>query len=110
MTVTLAPNESMVGDGWLRAGTVASPQGAVAFFGNTHAASHVAGLRGAVCRGFMRAYFADSVATLGEAALAGKTQLDSEYHEPLDYQGFNLLGDPTLLYRTAKPFAVQVEV
>ena len=109
MTVTLAPNESMVGDGWLRAGTVAAPQGAVAFFGNTHAASHVAGQRGAVCRGFMRAYFADSVATLGEAALAGKTQLDSEYHDPIEYQGFNLLGDPTLLYWTAKPFAAQVE-
>ena len=109
MTVTLAPNESMVGDGWLRAGTVASPKGAVAFFGNTRAASHVAPLRSAVCRGFMRAYFADSVATLGEAALAGKTQLDSEYHEPLDYQGFNLLGDPTLLYWTAQPFVVQVE-
>ncbi len=109
MTVTLASNESMVGDAWLRAGTPAIPQGAVAFFGNTHAASHVAGLRGAVCRGFMRAYFADSVATLGEAALAGKLQLDNEYHDSIEYQGFNLLGDPTLLYRTAKPFPVQVE-
>ncbi len=108
MTVTLAPNESMVGDAWLRAGTVASPQGAVAFFGNTHAASHVAGLRSAVCRGFMRAYFADSVATLGEAALAGKAQLDTEYQNAIEYQGFNLLGDPTLLYWTAKPFPVEV--
>jgi hypothetical protein len=108
-TVTLAPNESMVGDAWLRAGTVAVPKGAVAFFGNTHAASHVAGQRGAVCRGFMRAYFADSVQTLGEAALAGKAQLDTEYHDSIEYQGFNLLGDPTLLYWTAKPFAVQVE-
>jgi hypothetical protein len=109
MTVTLAPNESMVGDAWLRGGTVASPQGAVAFFGNTHAASSVAAQRGAVCRGFMRAYFADSVATVGEAALAGKAQLDTEFHDPVEYQGFNLLGDPTLLYRTAKPFSVQVD-
>jgi len=109
MTMTLAPNESMVGDGWLRAGSVASPRGAVAFFGNTRAAGDVAGQRSAVVRGFMRAYFADSVATLGEAALAGKAQLEIEYHEPLDYQGFNLLGDPTLRYWTAMPFAVQAE-
>jgi voltage-gated potassium channel Kch len=108
-TVTLAPNESMVGDAWLRAGSVASPQGAVAFFGNTHGTGNVAGLRGALSRGFMQAYFQDSVATLGEAALAGKAQLDTEYHEPIDYQGFNLLGDPTLLCWTAKPFPVEVE-
>lgn len=111
MTVTLGPypTDSMVGDAWLRGGTVASPQGAVAFFGNTHAASSVAAQRGAVCRGFMRAYFADSVATLGEAALAGKAQLDTEFHDSIEYQGFNLLGDPTLLYWTAKPFSVQAD-
>jgi hypothetical protein len=108
MTVTLAPNESMIGDGWLRAGTVAAPKGAVAFFGNTHADSHVAQLRGAVARGFMQAYFVDSVGTLGEAALAGKNRLYAEYGSEVEYQGFNLLGDPTLQYRTAAPFAMQV--
>ncbi|MEO0108716.1 MAG: C25 family cysteine peptidase, partial [candidate division WOR-3 bacterium] len=108
MTVSLVPNESMISDGWLRAGTVNAPKGAVAFFGNTHAASHVAPVRSAICRGFVQAYFRDSVPFLGQACRAGREQMYSEFGNSTEYQGFTLEGDPTLRYWTAKPVTATV--
>ncbi len=103
-TMTLAPNESMVGDAWMKAGTLSNMRGAVAFFGNTHSAANVARQRGAVCRGFYDGLFLEGAERLGIAALRAKRQLRNEFPTyTSDYRGFNLLGDPALPIWTATP-------
>jgi len=109
-TMTLAPNESMVGDAWVKAGTVTAPKGAVAFVGNTHSASNVARLRSAMTRGFFTGLFAEGKYELGKAFLRGKEQLNLEYPTyTSDYRGFNLLGDPALDVWTSTPQPLAVE-
>jgi hypothetical protein len=108
-TMTLAPNESMVGDAWMKTGTHASLKGAVAFFGNTHSAVSVARQRGAVCRGFFDGLFLENADRLGIAALRAKRQLRVEFPTyTSDYRGFGLLGDPALPVWTATPRLLDV--
>lgn len=108
-TMTLAPNESMVGDAWVKAGTLTNFRGAVAFFGNTHSASDVARPRGAVARGFFDGLFAENTYKLGKVVLRAKQQLYQEFPTYTgDYRGFNLLGDPDLSIWTATPKALTV--
>jgi hypothetical protein len=109
-TMTLAPGESMVGEAWLKAGTVAEPKGGVAFFGNTYSASHVAQQRSAVCRGFCMGLFTEHKYRLGLACMRAKEQLYLQYSwDTTDYRGFNLLGDPTLDVWTGLPRVLTVE-
>jgi hypothetical protein len=109
-TMTLAPGESMVGEAWLKAGTVTQPRGGVAFIGNTHSATHVAPVRSAMCRGFFAGLFGEDRYWLGQAFLRGKTQLYTEYpSSTYDYRGFNLLGDPTLDVWTGIPRRLTVD-
>jgi hypothetical protein len=100
--------DSMTGNTWVKAGTVTNPCGAVACVGNTHSAISVAGQRSAMTRGFFAGVFTESLLTLGNAVLRGKLQLYNEYHDSMDYMGFNLLGDPELNVWTTVPRAMQV--
>jgi len=109
-TMTLAPGESMIGEAWLKAGTVALPRGGAAFFGNTHSASNVAQQRSAVCRGFCTGLFSEHKYRLGLACIRAKQQLYLQYpSDTSDYRGFNLLGDPTLDVWTGLPRVLTVE-
>jgi hypothetical protein len=88
-TMTLVPGEEMLGDSWMRTGTTENLRGAVAFFGNTHAASNVASVRGAVCRGFYDGLFNENVWKLGKTAIRARLQLHNEYPTyTSDYRGF----------------------
>jgi len=103
-TVSLSGyNDSMTGNTWVKLGTPTNLVGAVAVIGNTHSASNVAGRRSAMTRGFFTGVFAESLLHLGNATLRGKLQLYNEYHDSMDYRGFNLLGDPELNIWTGVP-------
>jgi len=101
-TMTMSPNESMVGERWLRVGTVASPKGAVAFFGNTHTSSNVAAVRATATRGFFRNFFSNTY-QLGKAVLAAKESLYVRFANRAYYEGLNLNGDPELNLLTQIP-------
>jgi len=109
-TLSLAPNDPMLGDSWMRAGTLANLHGGVAFFGNSHPDFQVARQRGAVARGFFDGLFDEGIYKLGKTMLRAKHQLYTEF--PIatrDYRGFNLLGDPDLGIWTATPKPLTVE-
>jgi hypothetical protein len=108
-TVSLSSyNDSMTGNTWVKVGTPTNPYGAVAVVGNTHSASHVAGKRSAMTRGFFTGVFAESLFHLGSAVMRGKLQLYNEYHDSMDYAGFTLLGDPEMGIWTSVPQPLQV--
>ncbi len=108
-TMTLNPGESMVGEAWVKAGTINIPKGGVAFFGNTHSASYVAAQRSAVCRGFITGLFSEHKYTLGLSCVRAKQQLHQQYsNDTSDYRGFNLLGDPCLDVWTGLPRVLTV--
>jgi len=106
-TMTLSPTESMVGEAWLKVGSVERPKGAVAFFGNTHSASRAAPRRGVCTRGFFRALSAN-IGQLGKACLVAKESIYVWFSNQGDYEGFNLLGDPELPVLTGIPKPLNV--
>lgn len=111
-TMSLAPNETMVGDAWVKAGTVNELKGAVAFFGNTHSlASNTTTVRkrSAVARAFTKAVFEEGKTKLGRAMIQAKESLYRAFRDTFDYHGFNLLGDPDLDIWTSTPKFPQVE-
>lgn len=109
-TMALEPYSVMLGDSWMRSGTMADLRGGVAFFGNTHPASRVAEERGAVARGFYDGLFDEGIWRLGRTALRAKHQLHEEFvNDTSDYRGFNLYGDPELGIWTATPKLLTVE-
>ena len=108
-TMTLFPWETMLGEEFVRAGTVQNPKGAVAFFGTTDISSHVSLQRGTATKGFFHALYRDSIYKLGGMAKRGKFILDSLFHNQQSrYMEWNLLGDPELDVWTKTPqlFAV----
>jgi hypothetical protein len=107
-TEALNRYDSMVGDAWMRVGAPESPRGAVAFLGNTHSAMVVAPIRSAVTHAFFDRVFSDSAPYLGCAALSGKEKIFTQFHDSLEYMGFNLLGDPELNLWTTTPQPLQV--
>jgi len=96
-TLTLAPNESMVGERWLRVGNYLSPKGAVAFFGNTHSGSNIAIVRSVAIRGFVRSYFSDSF-KLGRACLSAKESIYTFFSNRQEYEGFKSFRRPRIEY------------
>jgi hypothetical protein len=96
-------NDSMTGNTWVKLGTPQALNGAVACIGNVHSASNVAGKRSAMTRGYFSGVFSESLQYLGAAMLRGKLQIYNEYHDSLEYHGFNLLGDPELNIWTTTP-------
>ncbi len=107
-TLTLSPGEQMLGDDFLRAGTVQNPKGAVGFFGTSLIGSHVSNYRGAVTRGFFQALYTDSIFTMGGAAKRGKFLMDSLFPNQTRYMEWNLFGDPELNVWTSKPRLLSV--
>jgi hypothetical protein len=101
--MTLAPGENMLGDAFVRAGTVQNPKGAVGFFGTTFVGSHISYPRGLVTTGFFRALYLDSIFTMGGAAKRAKFIMDSISPNQTRYLEWNLLGDPELNVWTRKP-------
>ncbi len=111
-TMTLAPGEGMVGDSWVKAGTVTNLKGAVAFFGNTHslrAGTQTVRKRSAVARAFTKAVFLEGKTKLGQAMISAKDSLYRAFRDTAEYRGFNLLGDPHLDIWTATPKLPTVE-
>lgn len=105
-TMTLAPNESMVGDAWVKAGTPSNLKGAVAFFGNTHtleSSNLTVRKRSAVTRAFFKAVFQEHNYILGKAMVRAKDSLYRAFADVAEYRGFNLLGDPSLDIWTDTP-------
>jgi len=92
---------------WMRAGTATSPKGAVAFYATNTAfpgSEELSLRRGYVDEGFFDNVFETGSGTLGEAALAGKMRLYLKSEDQVDYEGWNLLGDPEMRMWTAAPF------
>ncbi len=103
-TLSLAPYDVMLADSWMRAGTASSLHGAVAYFGNTHPASEVAKVRGAIARGFFDGLFSENIWKLGKTMLRAKHELYAEFPTyTSDYRGYTLYGDPDLGIWTATP-------
>jgi len=103
-TMTLMPWETMLGEEFLRAGTVQNPKGAVAFFGTTDISSHVSAQRGTATKGFFQAIYQDSIYILGSITKRAKFILDSLFHNQQSrYMEWNLLGDPELNVWTEIP-------
>jgi hypothetical protein len=108
-TLSLTPYEVMLGDSWMRAGTLTNLRGAVAFFGNSHPAAEVARIRGAIARGFFDGLFDEGIYKLGKTVLRAKQQVHVEFPSyTSDYRGFNLYGDPDLGIWTATPKLLNV--
>ncbi len=98
---------------WLRSGTPEHPIGGVAFYGtNTSGQGETLSLkRGYVDEGLFGSALVDG-RSLGEACLAGKTNLFAHVFDQAEYEGWNLLGDPALAVWTAvaSPLEVTYEV
>ena len=98
-------------ENWVRAGTPTNPEGAVAFFATNTAfpgSEELSLRRGYVDEGFFDGVFDDSLRTLGEACLAGKMRLYLKADDQIDYEGWNLLGDPAMSMWTGHPFEFEV--
>ena len=90
--------DNFVCENWVRAGTASNPEGSVAFFATNTAfpgSEELSLRRGYVDEGFFDGVFDDG-GTLGEAALAGKMRLYLKDENQIDYEGWNLLGDPEM--------------
>lgn len=109
-TMTLTPNESMVGEAWLKAGTTAAMKGGVGFIGTTYAASNVARFRSAACNGFFNGLFIAGNHKLGQGLINAKAEVRRLYPTYTQhYHELNLLGDPELDIWTDLPRAIDVE-
>jgi hypothetical protein len=95
---------------WVRAGSATAPQGGVAFFATNTAfpgSEPLSLRRGYVDNGFFDNVFDPASRTLGEACLAGKMKMYLKDDDQIDYEGWNLLGDPELNIWTAEPFELE---
>lgn len=110
-----APNGAGIGEAWLRAGTPASPRGAVAYIGNSiHALASP--WRSKVIQGFFKAAFVYDSLTLGKALLFGKDSLyrwlkanpagDTAKDSVVRYIEQSTMGDPGLQLWTGYPRAI----
>ena len=105
------------GEAWLRAGTIAVPQGAVAFFGPSEIDTHTQ-FNNVIDIGIYYGIFDLGIQTLGPAMWQGKFELWQNYYQnqyhpfgqtPEFYlHVYNLLGDPGLQMWTDTPRAIAV--
>jgi hypothetical protein len=98
--------DGFVCEDWVRAGTAQAPKGGVAFFATNTVvpgSQQLALRRGYVDEGFFANAFGEDGLTLGEACLAGKLNLYYTDEDQLDYEGWNLLGDPAMNLWTGHP-------
>jgi hypothetical protein len=95
---------------WVRAGSASYPRGGVAFFatGTAFGPSEELSLRrGYVDQGFFAGVFTHDL-DLGGSCLNGKTVLYQKVDDQMDYEGWNLLGDPEMNVWTATPYGLTV--
>ncbi len=93
-------------ENWMRAGSPSAPEGSVAFFGTNTAlpgSGQLSRRRGYIDMGFFEDAFVTGDGTLGAACLAGKLNLFVIDPDEMEYQGWNLLGDPAMSMWTAVP-------
>ena len=102
-TVTLAAGEHMYGDEFIRAGSVDSLGGAVAYLGTSQSGNSISEPRSLCYRGFFDAVFLEHAPNLGTALLRGKIRMDSVIHDQDRYEEWCLLGDPDLPNWTSVP-------
>jgi len=88
---------------WMRAGTVGTPRGAVAFCATSRITSHHADWRGIVNESFYTGIFNLKMHTIGEALAYGKLQFYTTFGDEYEYEGWSVQGDPALDAWTAVP-------
>jgi hypothetical protein len=95
---------------WVRAGSPTYPRGGVAFFGTGTAfgpSEELSLRRGYVDQGFFAGVFTHYL-DLGGSCLNGKTNLYLKVQDQMDYEGWNLLGDPEMNVWTGTPHGFTV--
>lgn len=100
-------SDGFICEEWVRAGSTTAPRGGVAFFATNTAfpgSEELSLRRGYVDNGFFDNVFDPASRTLGEACMAGKMKMYLKDDDQIDYEGWNLLGDPELNIWTAEPF------
>ena len=100
--VTVGNGYPMIGEYFMRTGSLINPKGAVGYFGTTRIGS-AWDLRVYVGKSFFRSIFFDDIYKLGDVAKRAKYMLDSIYNNQIYYQEWNLYGDPELNLWTAVP-------
>ena len=108
-TVSLAPDEDMLGNVTMRYGDPTGLGGALGFFGTTRGSHRCSHYRSAVYRGFFDAVFVEGEHRLGPATVRARFRVDSLYHEEFYYTEWCLLGDPAMDIWTARPQPLAVE-
>ena len=95
-TMTLVPNESMLGEAFMRYGSPNSLKGAIAFFGTITSGSNISQQRGTYARAFFDALFNQKIYKLGLIHKRAKYVLDSIFHNQTRYQEWNFYGCPEM--------------
>lgn len=95
-------------ENWMRAGTAASPKGAVGFCGTYEIVSHGAFLRSCVNQAFYSGIFNMRIRMLAGALNYGKLRVYELYGRQDEYQGWNAQGDPELDIWTDTPAYLDV--
>lgn len=98
--------DGFVCENWQREGPASSPDGSVAFFATNTAfagSEELSLRRGYVDEGFFENVFEGGSGDLGEACLAGRMRMYLKDQDQVDYEGWNLLGDPEMQIWTAEP-------
>ncbi len=93
---------------WMRAGTVGSPKGAVAFVSTSRIVSGGAHLRSVVNQNFYTGIFNLKMHNVGEALAHGKSYVYTTYGDEYEYEGWSVQGDPALDVWTAYPVEADV--
>jgi hypothetical protein len=99
--------DGFVCEEWQREGNATSPDGSVAFFATNTAfpgSEELSLRRGYVDEGFFDNVFETGSGALGEACIAGRMRMYTKDANQVDYEGWNLLGDPEMQIWTAAPF------
>jgi hypothetical protein len=93
---------------WMRAGTEATPGGAVSFVSTSRVACGVAHLRSVVNKNFFTAIFNLKMHTAGQALTHGKSYVYTMYGDEYEYEGWSVQGDPDLDIWTAYPTTPEI--
>jgi hypothetical protein len=91
---------------WTRGGTTEEPRGSVAVFATGTAfesAEFLALTRSSISYGFFGNAFGPDALTIGESCLAGKLNMYQTFQDTLEYESWQLLGDPELNMWTGVP-------
>ena len=98
------------GEAWLKAGTVAEPEGAVGYYGGSVSVSWDPPAIMAV--GCAKEHYEQPVHTFGETCLKGQLYLAAQNgwgSDTIDnFEWYNIFGDPSLMWRTDVPQAISV--